>query len=107
MRLSNKVAIITGAASGFGRASACLFAKEGAKVVVADINDVGGDKTVATIKEGGGNAIFVHTDVSVTSDVQHLVKATVDTFGRIDILFNSKEEALDFGIQEREVRVIK
>ena len=89
MRLANKVAIITGAASGFGRATACLFAKEGGKVVVADISDAGGAETVTTIKQGGGEAIFVHTDVSVASEVQHLIKACVDAFGRIDILFNN------------------
>lgn len=89
MRLINKVAIITGAGSGIGRASAYLFAKEGAKVVVVDIVDVSGEETVATIKASGGEAIFLHTDVSVASEVKHLIKVTVDTFGKIDILFNN------------------
>lgn len=89
MRLANKVAIITGAASGIGRASAVLFSKEGAKVVVADIDDTGGKETVETIKTNGGEAIFVHTDVSESAQVKHLARVAVDTFGRIDILFNN------------------
>jgi 3-oxoacyl-[acyl-carrier protein] reductase len=89
MRLADKVAVITGAGSGIGRASAYLFAKEGAKVVVADIDDAGGKETVAAVEANGGEAIFVHTDVSVASEVEHMVKATIDRFGKIDILFNN------------------
>ena len=89
MRLAHKIAVITGAGSGIGRASAILFAKEGAKVVVADINDAGGEETVAAIKSNGGEAVYVHTDVSKASDAENLVKATKDKFGKIDILFNN------------------
>jgi len=89
MRLANKVAIITGAGSGIGRASAILFAKEGAKVVVADINDAGGEETVRVIKSGDGEAIFIHTDVSKASDAENLIKVTKEKFGKIDILFNN------------------
>jgi 3-oxoacyl-[acyl-carrier protein] reductase len=89
MRLENKVAIITGAGSGLGRGSAILFAKEGAKVAVADIDDAGGNETVKMIKTSGGKAIFIHTDVTRESDVQDLVKKVKDAFGRIDILFNN------------------
>jgi 3-oxoacyl-[acyl-carrier protein] reductase len=89
MRLADKIAIITGAGSGLGRASAILFASEGAKVVVADINDAGGEETVAAIRDSGGEAIFVHTDVSKASDVKNLVKTTKDKFGKIDIILNS------------------
>lgn len=89
MRLADKVAIITGAASGIGRASACLFAREGAKVVVADVNDTDGKETVAIIKSNGGKGIFVHTDVTIASEVKHLIRTTKDRFGKIDILFNN------------------
>ena len=88
MRLDHKVAVITGAGSGIGRASAIIFAKEGAKVVVADINDAGGDETVASIKSNGGEAVFIHTDVSKASDVENLIKKAVQKFEKIDILFN-------------------
>jgi len=88
MRLTDKVAIITGAGSGLGRASAVLFAKEGAKIVVADLNDEGGEKTVEDIKSSGGEAIFVHTDVAKASDVNNLIKTTKEKLGKIDILFN-------------------
>jgi 3-oxoacyl-[acyl-carrier protein] reductase len=89
LKLTDKVAIITGSGSGIGRISAYLFAKEGARVVVSDINDVGGEETTAIIKTNGGEAVFVHTDVSVASEVEHLIRVTMDMFGRIDILFNN------------------
>jgi len=89
MRLANKVTIITGAGSGIGRTSAILFAKEGAKIVVADINDAGGRETVAAIKSSGGEAIAVHTDVTVASEVENLGRITKDKFGTVDILFNN------------------
>ena len=89
MRLANKVAIITGAGSGIGRASAYLFAKEGAKIVVAQRTHTTGEETAAIINSSGGEAIFVRTDVSIASEVEHLVKVTKDRFGKIDILFNN------------------
>lgn len=94
MRLANKVAIVTGAASGIGRASAILFAKEGARVVVADIDDTGGKETVKKIKASGGESIFVHTNVTKAADVEQLIKTTVDTFGKVDILYNNAGKAL-------------
>jgi len=89
MRLANKVAIVTGSGSGIGRASALLFAKEGAKVSVADMDEKGGRETVESIKSNGGEAIFVRTDVSKAADAENMVKETVSKFGKLDILFNN------------------
>ncbi|UCC90721.1 MAG: glucose 1-dehydrogenase [Dehalococcoidia bacterium] len=87
-RLGNKVAIITGAGSGMGKATAVLFANEGAKVVAADIAVEAGRETVKIVKQGGGEAIFVKTDVSKAQDVKQMVKAAIDTYGKLDILVN-------------------
>lgn len=87
-RLIDKVAVITGTAGGIGRASAIVFAKEGAKVVAADINSMGGRETVEMIKSEEGEAIFVPTDVSKESDAKNLIIAARERYGRIDILFN-------------------
>lgn len=89
MRLSSKVAIITGGSTGIGQTTAYLFAKEGAKLVIADIDDAGGVETVKAIKSNGSEAVFVHTDVSKASDVENLINKTIETFGKIDILFNN------------------
>ena len=89
MRLDGKVAVITGAGSGMGRASAILFGKEGAKVVVADVNDATGEETVKMITSSGGEAFFVHTDVAVASEAENLIKSTIEKFGGLDILINS------------------
>jgi NAD(P)-dependent dehydrogenase (short-subunit alcohol dehydrogenase family) len=88
-KLGGKVAVITGAASGIGRASALLFAKEGAHVVAADIDVEGGKETEALVGKEGGNAIFVRTNVTLESDVKNLIQETVTRFGRLDILFNN------------------
>lgn len=85
-RLANKVAIITGAASGFGEGMARRFAEEGAKVVVADLNQRGADRVA---REIGGNAIAVTTDVSLRSDIDAMVSAALNAFGRIDIMVNN------------------
>jgi len=89
MRLKNKVAIITGAGSGQGRAAALIFSREGAKIAVSDWKPELGDETVTLVKKAGGEAIFVRTDVSESADVQNLVRTTVGTYGRIDILYNN------------------
>ena len=88
-RLDGKVAIITGAGDGIGRAAALLFAKEGAKVVIADLNAELGEETVKTIKGTGGKATFVRVDVSRSEDVQKMIKVAVDTYGKLDILYNN------------------
>lgn len=89
MRLMNKIALVTGAGSGMGRASAILFSKEGAKISIVDIDSNTGQQTVESIKQEGGEAIFVHADVSKSSDVERMIKSTLDTYGRLDILFNN------------------
>ena len=89
MKLTGKAAIITGAASGMGRAMAAVFAEEGANVVVADIDDTGGKQTADEIKSANGKAIFVHTDVSKPAEVKNLVDAAMDEFSKIDILVNN------------------
>ena len=96
MRLADKVAIITGAGSGMGRASACLFAKEGAKVSVVDINVAGGQQTVELIKRSGGVAQFINADVAKASDVERMVQATVNAYARLDILFNNAGVPMSF-----------
>lgn len=89
MRLENKTAIITGGASGIGRASALRFASEGAQLVIADVNGDGGQETVNLIKQQGGTAVFYETNVSDSKQVKELVSATVENFGKLDILFNN------------------
>jgi 3-oxoacyl-[acyl-carrier protein] reductase len=93
MRLKDKVAIITGAGQGIGEAYARRFAKEGAKVVVADVNAEKGGAVAAAI---GGGAVFERVDVSNEADTKHLAKAVHDRFGRIDILINNA--AIFYGI---------
>ena len=88
-RLDQKVAIITGAGSGFGEASALLFAQEGAKVVAVDINEEAGKQVVAEIKKKGGDAIFVKGNVTSNDDWKKIIKSTIDTYGKLDILFNN------------------
>jgi NAD(P)-dependent dehydrogenase (short-subunit alcohol dehydrogenase family) len=89
MKLENRVAIITGAGSGMGRATAILFSQEGAKVCVADANEKNGLETVKLIKDKGGDAFFVHTDVRKEEDLKKMVRSTVDKYGKLDILFNN------------------
>lgn len=85
----NRVAVITGGASGIGKQTAFKFASKGDQVVVADFNQQLGEETVAQIIKDGGKAIFVKTDVSKYEDVEALVQKTVDTYGRIDVMFNN------------------
>ncbi len=89
MRLKNKVALITGASSGIGKASALLFASEGAKVVIADLNDDGANETIKEIETSGNEASFIHTDVSQSDHCRKMVDFAVSTYGSLDILFNN------------------
>src|SRR2546426_5613897 len=89
MRLAGKVAIISGAASGMGAEEARLFAREGAKVVVADVLEAEGRQVEAEIVAAGGEALFVHTDVTSEADWKAAVDATVARFGGLNILVNN------------------
>src|SRR5947209_6398191 len=87
--LNGKVALVTGGASGIGRATALTFAREGAKLVIADMNEEGGQQTAHMIIEQGGEAIFVTIDVSKAMEVQGLISQTVATYGRLDCAHNN------------------
>ncbi len=89
MRLENKVALITGAGSGIGKESALLFAAEGAKIVVVDLNETAGNAVVAEIKTGGGEAVFAKADVSKAAEAQAMVQTAEDNFGKLNIIFNN------------------
>ena len=89
MRLENKVAIITGAGSGIGKETALLFAGKGAKVVVADVNEKGGDETVAEIKKNGGEAFFFKLDVTNREQSKQMTKDIMEKYGKIDVLINN------------------
>lgn len=84
-----KVALVTGGGGGIGRATSVLFGKNGARVVVADIDEATGEAAARAVAESGGEAIFVKTDVTSPPEVEALVKRTVDTFGRLDCAFNN------------------
>ena len=87
--LDGKVAVITGAAAGMGRASALLFAREGARVVLADVQLQGGESTASEIESAGGEALFIRTDVSRAAEVRDLIATATAAFGKLDILFNN------------------
>jgi NAD(P)-dependent dehydrogenase (short-subunit alcohol dehydrogenase family) len=88
-RVEGKVALVTGGASGIGRATALTFAREGAKLVIADTNEDGGQQTVHMITENGGEATFVQVDVTSTSAVEAMISKTVETYGRLDCAHNN------------------
>ena len=102
-RLKGKVALVTGGGSGMGRASCLLFAREGATVAVVDRADEAGEGTVRLIADEGGDASFIHADVADAADVERMVETTVQTYGRLDVLFNNagiegpSVDLLDYG----------
>jgi len=87
--LEGKIALVTGGSSGMGRTTALAFAREGAKVVIADVQVEGGEETVQTIDDTGGEAIFFKTDVSRRDEVEALINRVVETYGRLDCAFNN------------------
>ncbi|MFL5797366.1 MAG: glucose 1-dehydrogenase [Actinomycetota bacterium] len=89
MRLEGKVALITGAAGGIGKVAAELFAAEGARVVIADVTDDAGEATADEIRASGGEAEYVHADVSTPAETEAMVARTVDRFGSLDVLYNN------------------
>jgi NAD(P)-dependent dehydrogenase (short-subunit alcohol dehydrogenase family) len=87
--MTGKVVVVTGGASGIGRASALAFARQGAGVLIADIDDIGGETAVATIRQHGGEASFVRADVTKAADVQEMIRSAVDRYGAVDYAFNN------------------
>ncbi len=96
MRLTDKVAIVTGSGSGIGRAGALALAREGARVAVSDINTDSGAATVESIRSAGGDARFIAADVSIAGDCERLVRETVAAYGALHILYNNAGIALPF-----------
>jgi NAD(P)-dependent dehydrogenase (short-subunit alcohol dehydrogenase family) len=96
--LEGKIALVTGASSGIGRATALVFAREGAKVIVADLDEKGGQETIARVKAVGSEAIFVKTDVSRAMDVEALVRKTLEAYGRLNCAVNNAGTANEWGL---------
>src|SRR5258705_6753539 len=88
-RIQGKVAVITGAASGMGRATAIRFAREGASIVLTDLNAQGGELAVAECAAAGGSAVFQRTDITSEPDIKAAVARAMKEFGRLDIMFNN------------------
>lgn len=89
MRLQGKVALITGGGGGIGRETTTLFAREGAQIVVVDVNDQAGKETVAAVQSLGGEAVYVHADVARAADCEAMIAAAEERFGKLNILFNN------------------
>jgi dihydroanticapsin dehydrogenase len=88
-RLQGKVSIVTGAGSGIGEATAILFAHEGAKVVVVDIDNTSGNRTASKIQEARGEAVFFHADVTKEADMERVVNETLSKWGKLDVMYNN------------------
>ena len=113
MRLENKVALVTGGGSGIGRATASLFSREGAKVVVSDLRGPDALETARQLESGGGDATTVTGDVTSSEDAERMIRTAVDSYGRLDVLVNSAgvtiRNALSDGASPEEIwdRVIE
>lgn len=94
----SKVALVTGGSSGIGRATALAFAHRGARVVVADVSVEGGEETVNLIHNASGEAVFIQTDVTQASEIEHLVSKTIETYGQLDCAFNNAGIAGDLSL---------
>jgi len=103
MRLAGKVAIVTGAATGIGRASALLFAEEGAKVVIVDTDEDGGRSVEVEVRDAGGDAFFVRADVSLSTDVQAVVRAAVERYGKLTTVYNNAAPVVLVNTEDRSV----
>lgn len=99
LRLQGKVAIVTGGGGGIGRATSCVLAQEGSKVIVSDVNEEAAAQTVELIRKAGGEAISVTRDITKPEEVQDLVDTAMKTFGGVDILFNNA------GVSNAEVKL--
>jgi NAD(P)-dependent dehydrogenase (short-subunit alcohol dehydrogenase family) len=99
-KLAGRVGIITGAASGMGRAGSLLFAREGAAIVAVDVNELGGAETVASVEQEGGRALFVRADVSRSAEVQGAVRAAVERFGKLNLIWSNAGIPLSKSIVE-------
>lgn len=98
MQFSDKIVLVTGGGSGIGQATALAFAREGAKVVVTDVDKEGGQATVNAIRKAGGETMFIAADVSKSADVQAMIKQSVELYGRLDCAFNNAGIAGPLGI---------
>ncbi len=106
MRLKDRVAIITGSASGMGRAGAVLFAGEGARVVIVDNNEEGGLGTERLVRDAGGEALFIRTDVSKSDQVAAMVNSAIERYQQIDILWNNAAATKLCNEQDRPVHLL-